>query len=294
MFTDKMNIISMHDEFLFNCSFHTINYQHDMLVLSNQLVYPDTFMAGLKVSIFYGAQVTSCFSLGKVVFSGISCYRSFKKQVINWHLNWKLLKKFFNYYPFLKQVLAMYQCRRCFPCLERFLTFMLTFTSNDERLSNFSLFRLKAHFNSKKIIKNIDMINSFTLKVSYCKGNQMRKVIHSRNGELVHDCYYDIENFNGKVVIMSGLEYYENIECQLEKGVGNESTTSYQILENSYGPEEEVGLSEYDNYLMKMFKLVCGHRLAEYVDWIKKYFDVCMFFFLFLKWNYITKLVMLV
>ena len=120
-----------------------------MLVLSNQLVYLDTFMAGLKVSIFYRAQMTSCFALGKVVFSGISCYRSFKKQVINWHLNWKLLKKFFNYYPFL----AMYQCRRCFPCLECFLTFMLTFTSNDERLSNFSLFRLKVHFNSKKTIK---------------------------------------------------------------------------------------------------------------------------------------------
>ena len=77
----------------------------------------------------------------------------------------------------------------------------------------------------------------------------MRKVIHSRNGELVHDCYYDIENFNGKVVIMSGLEYYENIEHQLEKGVGNESAACYQILKESYGLEEEVGLSKHDNYL---------------------------------------------
>ena len=135
-----MNITSMHDEFLFNCSFHTINYRCAVLVLSNQLVYLDTFMAGLKVSIFYRAQMTSCFALGKVVFSGISCYRSFKKQVINWHLNWKLLKKFFNYYPFLKQVLAMYQCRRCFPYLERFLIFMLTFGTNDKRLSNFLCF----------------------------------------------------------------------------------------------------------------------------------------------------------
>ena len=65
------------------------------------------------------------------------------------------------------------------------------------------------------------MTNSFTLKVSYRKGNQMHKVVHSRNGELVHDCYYDIENFNGKAVIISSLECYENIECQLEKGVGN-------------------------------------------------------------------------
>ena len=26
VFTDKMNIISIHDEFIFNCSFHAINY----------------------------------------------------------------------------------------------------------------------------------------------------------------------------------------------------------------------------------------------------------------------------
>ena len=122
------------------------------------------------------------------------------------------------------------------------------------------------------------MENSFTLKLPYCKGNKLPKIIHSRNGELLHDCYYDLDGFNGKAVILSNLQLYENIENQIEKGVGNKSQTCFQIFKESYGPEAEIGLVEYDNYLIDVFKLNRGHHLEAYVDWIRSYFDACVVF----------------
>ena len=281
-FTDKANVISVNSDDLFNCRFYNLHYRFNMVLLQNQLVYSDTFMPGLRVLTFYGAQLTNCFNLGSTVFLGISCYRSFKKQVKNWNLDLKLLKKFFNHYTLMKQIMAMYQCGRCFRYLERLLMHMLNLESIQKNNfdSVFSLFRIKVHYNTKKLIKTVNMQNAFMLGLNYYTGRVAPKMVYGKNSELVHDCYYDIENIDLKMVVLSDLQLYENVEDQLMKGVGSESTTCLEILKNAFESEveAEVGLNEYDNYCTGVYKLSRGHRSQAYVDWVKKYFDVCIVF----------------
>ena len=90
-FTQKINKVSMNNEFLFSTDEQRNYLRFDMVVSENQKVYSDTFVLGLKLSYFYGFKLTSCFKLGKVFFSGITWVRSFKRQVKAWNLDYKLL-----------------------------------------------------------------------------------------------------------------------------------------------------------------------------------------------------------
>ena len=97
-----------------------------------------------------------------------------------------------------------------------------------------------------------------------------------KNGELVHDCYYNIENINFKMIILNDLRLYEYRENEIIKP-GCESKTCFEILKNSYEPETKVGLHAYDNY-MSIYELDSGECSEAYVNWVKYYFDACIVF----------------
>ena len=211
----KMNIVSVND----------VNIIHDATdleckiyntVLSGYKVREDSFVIGIKANL-NGILLTSCFVLGKFNYFGVTCYTTFKHAVKDEGLNFLMLKKFFNYTPFMNQILAMYQCKNCYKFVMRLLRKVL-FHDGNFYYSNFDRFKSVVKFNSKRRIRNVNMMNDFSIKYNYTKPEKIPKIFdYIYNGELIHDCYYNINNSNDKIVFFNDMQYVkcEGSELQL-------------------------------------------------------------------------------
>lgn len=134
-----------------------------MCVPENYKVHYDSFELGVrKTGLLRTYMLTSYFQVGYVIFNGITCFGSFRRKVKEWGLDYSLLKKFCNHKGFRNQIFAMFQCKKCFPVLRRFLSKMLQ--DHDARLSDFDKFLSRVHHNSKKKIKKVNMEYSFCMK----------------------------------------------------------------------------------------------------------------------------------
>ena len=72
---------------------------------------------------------------------------------------------------------------------------MLKMTSEDV----FPIFKQHVNFNRKKRIKEINMKDDFFSYHQYYDPSDVGPLNHLYNGELLHDCYYDIEDSNFKL-----------------------------------------------------------------------------------------------
>lgn len=83
--------------------------------------------------------------------------------------------------------------------------------------NKFFEFRKKVHFNCKKRRREINMDHSFMKNYSYRRCSSIPRVFdHTKNGELIHDCYY-IADSDQKLVFISKVKYVKIIDegCQL-------------------------------------------------------------------------------
>lgn len=104
--------------------FKEIDFVRDSpLVLDNLVVHPTLLHIGLKRINMDVCKImlSSCFSLGGVTFNGITCWHDLKKDMLDWGLEINLLKNYFNHTMFMKQVMAMYHCQKCYQILKEFL-----------------------------------------------------------------------------------------------------------------------------------------------------------------------------
>ena len=148
-----------------------------------------------------------------MAYFGVTCYSSLKLWLrYDRNIKFEVLKCFFCYGAFKDQVMAMFQCVKCYKVLKRLLNKMLCGV-NVGCQNKFVEFRRKVHFNSKKRRRKINMDHSFVKKCSSIP----RIFDHTKNGELIHDCYYDILDSDRKLVFISRVKYVKITDegCQL-------------------------------------------------------------------------------
>ena len=127
-FSFRMNIVSVNERDILSES-RGIECKMSTCVNENYKVHDDTFVVGCKMKPS-GVMLTSNFVLGDISYFGITCYISFRKWIKeNKKMNYKLLKRYFCYPAFRNQIMAMYQCVKCYKVLEMLLTKMLCFWS---------------------------------------------------------------------------------------------------------------------------------------------------------------------
>ena len=228
----KMNIVSVNEA-------HIIQDPMDLeckmynVVMSGYKAHEDSFVIGIKANL-NGVLLTSCFVLGNFNYFGVTCYTSLKLMVKHEGLNFKMLKKFFNYTPFMNRVFAMFQCENCCPFVMRLLRKVL-FHDGNFYYSNFERFKSVVKFNSKKRNRYVDMSNYFTLKFPYVKTVSLPRIFnHMYNGELIHDCYYNIKNSNEKIVFFNDMQYVrcQGSELRLSTCYGLSVLNSIEVDEN--------------------------------------------------------------
>ena len=96
--------------------------------------------------------------------------------------------------------MAMFQCVKCFEFLKKMLIRLTLGKNVPSNFDAFSVFQTKVKFNPKKIVKNVEMIKDFYELNSYIKPETIsRPLNHLNNGELIHDCYYDVEDSDMKL-----------------------------------------------------------------------------------------------
>ena len=204
----KSNIVPMNE---YNVIVDPENCECKMSVCvdENYELHDDSFVVGIKISL-HGVILTSCFVLGKMNYFGVTCYSSFKMwmKVVK-DYNMLYLKCCFSYSPFLNKIMAMYQCKRCNKILKRFFEKFFKKKRKDyEFLSNFENFEYVMKFNSKRCRKFINMTSSFVTKYAYSDASKLPRFFdHLRNAELIHDCYYDIENSQRKIVFINDMNF---------------------------------------------------------------------------------------
>ena len=133
------------------------------------------------------------------------------------HQNMRYLKCCFSYYPFFRKIMAMYQCKRCSKILKRFFQHFFTTKRPDHSIfDNFSNFGYVMKYNSKRRPKFICMNESFTSKYVYSDTSKLPAFFdHLRNGELIHDCYYDLLESDRKILFIEDFNYikYDEYGC---------------------------------------------------------------------------------
>ena len=208
----KSNIISLNEANVLTTS-DSFETKMNVVVDENYVVHDDSFIVGIKISTF-GVVLTSQFFIGNVNFFGISCYASFKMWLKNMRLaNIRFLKCCFSYYPFMKKIMAMYQCKRCIKILKRFFEYFFKRVKIDSSVNNFQCFAHRMFYNMKRRPKIINMNNSFTMKYGYSDASVLPKAFdHLRNGELVHDCYYDLIDSEKKILFIEDLHFIKQNE----------------------------------------------------------------------------------
>ena len=212
----KSNIVSLNEDNVLTDR-DPIEMRMNLVVDDKYYVHDDSFIVGIKISTF-GVVLTSQFVMGNINFFGISCYASFKMWLKNVrHANMRFLKCCFSYYPFLRKIMAMFQCKRCNKILMRFFDyFFKKNNANAYLLNNFQNFSEKFFYNMKRRSKIIDMSHLFTSKYGYSEvSNLPRPFDHLHNGELIHDCYYDLTDSNQKVLFIEDMNFInrDNYGC---------------------------------------------------------------------------------
>ena len=227
-----------------------------MCVSDDYQIYSDLFILGCKFDST--RLLTSNFSLGKINFLGITCYPSFREWVKKIEgLNYDLIKRYFCYPAFRNQVMAMFQCVKCSKILRRMLSNMTGGNSFRVNLNAFPVFKSKVKFNPTKLVKRIDMTTDFYNKYSYVNSDEIVKPLnHLCNGELLHDCYYDVEDSDMKLV------FFNSFKC-------------FKI----YGDKKVLSSPHIYEYSSAFFrnatgiKLCKGDRDLQYFHFVKQTFD---------------------
>lgn len=114
------------------------------------------------------------------------------------------------------------------------------------------------------------MNSFFTLKERIYKGSKIpRKFDYLKNGELLHDCYYDIKDSDKKIVFINSIMCVDITEtgCQL--------TSGYDWFVRSYLDIEGVGLVDES---INCIGVDLGDRCSEYFEWVKHVFDCYIVF----------------
>ena len=204
----KSNIVSLNEPTVI-IDPDNVECKMSVCVHENYELHNDSFVVGVKISL-HGVLLTSCFVLGKMNYFGVTCYSSFKlwiKTVKDYNMT--LLKCYFCYTPFMNKIMAMFQCKKCCKVLPRFFEKFFRKKRKDHLyITNFENFEHVMKFNTKRSKKVINMNISFTSKYSYMNASNLPKIFdHLCNGELIHDCYYDIENSNKKIVFINDMHY---------------------------------------------------------------------------------------
>lgn len=99
---------------------------------------------------------------------------------------------------------------------------------------------------------------------------------HMRNGELVHDCYFDISNINYKMVILSNMKLYQLNDDDKSHFIYDQHKSRFEYIYNSYG-DQSRGLDGYDDIFDK-YQIEIGEQSVEYLTWLRCYFDICILF----------------
>ena len=121
----------------------------------------------------------------------------------------------------------------------------------------FSVFKSRVKFNPSKLLNEINMTEDFYDFHSYTNCDEIsRPLNHLHNGELLHDCYYDIEDSDSK------LFFFNSFKCF--KIYGNEMVLSSPHL------YEYSSTFFHDN---SGIKLVRGNRDLQYFCFVKQTFD---------------------
>ena len=154
----------------------------------------------------------------------------------------------------------MYQCVKCCKVLEKLLMKISQGSILVRGFDVFESFKRFVRFNSRKRFENIDMSRCFYTKYNYVKGSEISKVFsHLVNGELFHDCYYDINDSNDK------LFFFNSFKCF--KLYGNKRVLTAPRYSNG---------NEIDFFFL--INLLQGDRNSEYFQFVKEAFDCYIIF----------------
>ena len=203
----KSNIVSLNESNVITNS-DSIEARMNLVVNDNYVVHDDSFIVGIKISTF-GVVLTSQFCIGKINFFGVSCYASFKMWLNTIRsTNMRFLKCSFSYYPFFRKIMAMYQCKRCNKILKRFFKYFFKNQTKYQNMTNFEIFGTKMLYNSKRRPKFVNMNFPFTSKYGYSDASKLPGVFdHMYNGELIHDCYYDLLDSDRKILFIEDMNF---------------------------------------------------------------------------------------
>ena len=212
----KSNIVSLNESNVI-VDPESCEVKMNLVVDENYVVHEDSFIVGIKICTM-GVVLTLKFCMGKMNYFGITCYCSFKMWIQNVrYQNMRYLKCCFSYYPFLRKILAMYQCKHCNKILKRFFEhFFRTKRPDHSIFDNFSNFQYVMKYNSKRRPKFVCMNRSFTSKYAYSDASKLPVFFdHLQNGELIHDCYYDLLESDRKVLFIEDFNFikYDEYGC---------------------------------------------------------------------------------
>ena len=261
----KSNIISLNDANVI-VDPESCEARMTIVVDENYVVHEDSFIVGIKIALL-GVVLTSHFSMGRINYFGVSCYSSFKMWMQNVrHQNMRYLKCCFCYYPFLRKIMAMYQCKRCNKILKRFFEhFFRTKRQDYSFVSNFDNFKHVMLYNSKRRPKFTCMTYHFTSKYPYSDASKLPNVFdHLRNGELIHDCYYDLMDSDRKILFVEDMNFIKFDEYGCPK-----LTPTNMLIEDC-----DLNIDER----LKGIKLNCENRSYFYAESVKRTFAYFVIF----------------
>ena len=253
-----MNMISMNESKIGGEGETSNKYARVFMCVSdNYKIHSDSFILGCKFNS-NRVMLTSNFSLGEINFFGITCYPSFREWVQSIEgLNYQLLKRYFCYPAFRNQVMAMFQCVKCFKFLRKMLLKMTLGRSVPSSFDAFHVFRSKVKYNPTKVVKHVNMSEEFYDSYSYTDLETISKPLnHLNNGELLHNCYYDVEGLDIKLVFFNAfkcIKIYGNNKILSSPHVYEYSSSFFR---NATG-----------------INLVQGARDLQYFRFVKQTFD---------------------
>ena len=144
---------------------------------------------------------------------------------------------------------------------------MLNGLNENHHGNNFSEFQMRAHRNSKKRRKEINMQHSFTMNYGIRRTSSLTRIFsHTTNGELIHDCYYDIFDSDNKIVFISNVNYVKVMEDKYQ-------LTSCRRLYNE-GSDKGIDI-DWD---LKYKNVDIGSRDPDYYKFVQETFDYYILF----------------
>lgn len=230
-----------------------------MSVYDDYKVHDDSFILGCRLRS-NGVYLTSLFCLGRMSYFGNTCYSSLKLMLKDEKLNLKLLKRYFCFKPFMNQILAMYQCKKCFKVIKRLLHKLL-YKAEIRYSDSFIQFAQIAHFNTKKSRNRVIRMDcSFMDKLTAVKSTVLPHVMdHLVNGEFIHDCYYDICDSDQKLIFINKMQYVKLFENRYQL----RSLSDLNVRHYVY---------DVDSSLANI-KLCPGQRDLSYFRFVQETFD---------------------